>query len=77
MTMEIPQADVLRSVVSGVILVPTLEVLVVAVVWVRESTVRATPQRVLVVNLLDLNAVSFGFVLDVLAQAVERPFVAP
>ncbi|AXR79889.1 IS1341-type transposase (plasmid) [Natrarchaeobaculum sulfurireducens] len=54
-----------------------LELLAVAVVRVREPTVRTPTRCVLWVNLLDPDAVFLGFVLDVFVQASESPFVPP
>lgn len=55
----------------------TLKGLAIAVVEIGEPAVRATPTRVLRVNLLDRDVVFLGFVLNAAVQAVERPSVSP
>ena len=77
---EIPQSNILRRVVVGVVLVAafqTLERVTVTVAWMRESTVRTPPRRVLWVNLFHADAVLCGLVLNVLVETVERPLVPP
>jgi hypothetical protein len=71
-TTEILQTDVLRSVVVGVVLIPTLltlEALAVAITVVGKPTRRATLRRVSRVYLYGFDAVFFGLVFDVLVNA--------
>lgn len=55
----------------------TLELLAIAVVWVCEATVRATPRRILGVNLLNRDAVFFGFVFDLHERARRKAVGSP
>lgn len=80
----VPQPDILRTIVIRVHLVATLqttEVFSVAVVLVREPTIRPRTAlrrvRVVRVELLHRDTPLRRFVLDVLVEASERPKVVP
>ena len=73
------QSDVLRRVVVSMVLVATglttKGVLRRAVRLDSEPTCRASLARVSRVHLFDRDTTHFGFVRDVLVEAVERPFM--
>jgi hypothetical protein len=79
---SVPHTDVLRSIVVRVHFVPALlalEVLSVAVVFVREPTIhsRTALTRIVRLNLLHEDTLLRRFVLNVLEQASKRSNMMP